>query len=162
MQWGIPTIPTELMAMLPQLPGMVRELQCQLPGVLQELKSLVQSGRRTAAVLEQEFGVVGPQENPKFAARSLAALPLIEEGMTTTVDVVLNLEQLSQGRYPSRGFYANIGDNPFGVVLVGTDGRPSKAHTLLPGTTINITCYLKEIIIKPIEAQEAKYQVIAQ
>ena len=93
----------------------------------------------------------------RFTPRLITTLPYVAEAVTTG-RVELQVEQ-EHGRPVTAGFYANIGENPFRVALVGVDGRTTAEHTLPVGSTIQISCAISRVIVAPIEAQEATYQV---
>ena len=113
-------------------------------------------------VLSQEYGLPAHGDESRFQARSLSKVPLIvEETIALGVTKAFNLEQLNQNIIPSRGFYRNIGADPFKVVIIGADGQPSNAHTLLSRDTIAITTYVTKIQVTALTTP-ATIQILAQ
>lgn len=149
------------LTLLADLGPAIKRLECELPTWLQHFMRITKASEDTAAVLKQEFGTVPQTSGLEFAPRSLVQLPVIDE-LKITDQKSVDLKTMAQGRFISRGYYANLGDNPFKVVLVGVNGQKTIAHTVPPSTTINITAYLAEIIIMPVDGLEAHYQIFGQ
>jgi hypothetical protein len=147
--------------MLADLAPFIRRVECELPKWIDGLTRTRQATEETAAILKQEFGTVPQTGGLEFAPRSLVTLPVIAE-QEVTEQTSIDLKGLAQGRFISRGYYANLGDSAFKVVLVGANGQKTIAHTVPPSTTINITSYLAEILIFPADGQPAHFQVFGQ
>ena len=147
--------------MFPDIGAITGRFEKSLGDNLEVLKTICRTMLRMGRVLEQEYGVPGLRpEDTRLAARSLSRLPVVMEGSTATRKT-LNLEEGNRNIVPSRGFYANIGDDAFQVVVEGLEGDATAAHTVPAGTTIAITSYVTKITILPITGT-AKYQVLVQ
>lgn len=125
---------------------------------VKESKGVAEAQRR---ILEFEFGVVDKKDSNLLSPRRLTTLPLVFEDKTKKIKEI-NLEDMAQGRGLSRGFYANLGNQPFKVILVGVNDQVTNPHTLPPSTTINLTCLISKIIIEPLEGEEAYFQLYLQ
>ncbi len=126
-----------------------------------EIKDVREAAQAQQRALSFEFGVVDITDNPRIGARRLASLPVIVEA-SATERTEINVEKYNQGRAVSRGFYANLGDSPFRVILVGVGGQVSAPHTLPPSTTISLTCLISKVIIDPSSDGPAVYQLYMQ
>jgi hypothetical protein len=102
-----------------------------------------------ARIFAQEYGV--PPENgdeSRLQPRSMTKLPVIVEKTIAAGETEeFDLEKLNQNRVPSRGFYRNIGNDPFKATITGVDGQASAAHTLLSKDVIAITNYVSKITV---------------
>jgi len=126
-----------------------------------EAKATREATQAQQRALAFEFGVMDVQENPRVAPRRLTQLPVIVEAVTAA-RAEIDVEGLNQGRAVSRGFYANLGDAPFKVTLIGVGGQASTSHTVPPATTISLTCLISKVIIDPGQDGPATYQVYMQ
>lgn len=147
--------------LIPQFENGMAELKHILCHIWNESKATREAAQTQARIMQFEFGVVDIADNPQIAPRRLSSLPVIVEATATaraTVDVLV----ANQGRAVSRGFYANLGDAPFHVTLVGVGGQTSATHTVPPATTITITCLISQVIIDPIGGSPANYQLYMQ
>lgn len=142
----------------------INEARTHLQNAVHVLKCIYQSNEqgnglaaRNLRTLEYQFGMVPSETAERFTPRLITTLPYVAEAVTTE-RVELFVEQ-EHGRPVTAGFYANIGEAPFKVALVGVDGRTTAEHTLPAGSTIQISCAIARVIVVPIEAQESAYQV---
>lgn len=100
-----------------------------------------------------EFGDI----SETFVPRSADKLQFVKEGKTTAqldVDV-----RGGSGYYPRDGYVANLGDDPFQVILVGTRGQSTSAFTITPNTSYAINSPIEEVKIIPVNSLTAFYQV---
>lgn len=159
----------DLRQLTAQLPEAKHALVCGFQELMSGVKALYGSQSRVSRILEQEYGVVPTPENisdrTRYDARLQTKLPLIYDTYEAPVTTrqTLNFEADNQSRLISRGFYSNTGDNPIRVILLDQQSMPGTPHVLLPGTTINVTCYLQGMILEPVTSgDEIKYQVLVQ
>lgn len=147
--------------MFPDLNGAMARFEKAFSDNLDVLRTMCRGILRLGRVLEQEYGIPSMNaQDPRLAARSLSRMPAVIEG-AVTVRESINLEEKNRNIIPSRGFYSNIGDDAFQVTLEGLEGDNMPVHTVPPGVTIAITCYVTKITILPITGT-AKYQVLVQ
>jgi hypothetical protein len=100
-----------------------------------------------------EFGEI----NQAFVPRSADKLQYVKEGKTTTE---LNVDvRGGSGYYPRDGYVANLGDDPFQVILVGTRGQSTTAFTITPNTSYAINSPIESVKIIPVNSLTAFYQV---
>jgi hypothetical protein len=112
------------------------------------VKNICKSAEIVARVLSQEHGLPAEGDVSRFQPRSLSKTPLIvEDTVLAGKTVEYNLEQLNQGRIPSRGYYRNIGVDPMRVTITGADGQATNIHTLLAKDVIAITNYVTKITV---------------
>jgi hypothetical protein len=100
-----------------------------------------------------EFGEIAKG----FQTRSADKLQAVFEGSVTT-ETEIKLRD-STNYYPRDGFVANIGDEPFKVVLVGTRGQNTAPITIPPNVSYAIISPIDYIKIQPIGGLPAAYQV---
>ena len=146
---------------IPAVQSGLLELKHILNHVYCEVKAGREAGQQQARALAFEFGVVDVQDTPRIAPRRLTNLPVIVEAETTT-RVEVDVEAANQGRAVSRGFYANLGDSPFKVTLIGVGGQASTSHTVPPDTTVSLTCLVSKVIVDTVDGQPANYQLYMQ
>lgn len=146
---------------IPAVQSGLLELKHILNHVYCEVKAGREAGQQQARALAFEFGVVDVQDTPRIAPRRLTNLPVIVEAETTT-RVEVDVEAANQGRAVSRGFYANLGDSPFKVTLIGVGGQASTSHTVPPATTVSLTCLVSKVIVDAVDGQPANYQLYMQ
>ncbi|GGJ56636.1 hypothetical protein [Deinococcus roseus] len=157
-----------LQQLLARIPEFEHTLKCSFQETMQAIKAVYGAAARTSRILEQEYGVIPVDTTPagtRYGARNLTQLPLIYDTYETpaTTRQTLQFESDNQNRLISRGYYSNMGDNPIRVILLDQQGMPGKPHVLLPGTTINVSCYLKGMMLEPVTPEdEIKYQVLVQ
>lgn len=108
------------------------------------------------------------EEEPRFAPRALVSAPAFfepelraEEAAAWKIRAELDLEG-RLGRCPSSGFYANIGDSEFKVVLFYADKSATPLHSVPPGVSIPITGYVEKIAVYAKDGETPRYQVKAE
>lgn len=137
-------------------------LEVRFAELMQISSTMCRGILRLGRVLEQEYGVPSfSSDESRVQARSLARAPLFLEGTVNAV-TVLNLEAENQGITPSGGYYSNLGANAFQVEVVALDGTVTKPHTVPPGVSIAIVCYVTQIRITPLANNPANYQIQAR
>lgn len=100
-----------------------------------------------------EFGDI----NENFVPRSADKLQFVKEGKTA---IALDVDvRGGSGYYPRDGYVANLGDDPFQVILVGTRGQSTSAFTITPNTSYAINSPIEEVKIIPVNSLTAFYQV---
>lgn len=134
---------------LPMLQIGLDDLKHLLGHIYSEIKNNRLATEKQAAMMEQDL------QERKGVSNSL---PLVLES-TITAETRLDVQGLRGGAAPNRGYYANIGDAPLKVVLVGVNGATTAAHTLPPNTTIALPCQIAALIVSPAESEPATYQV---
>lgn len=138
----------DLTKFLPMLQIGLDDLKHLLGHIYNEIKANKLASEKQNALLESDM----KQRQPS------SSLPLVLES-TITAETRLDVQGLRGGVAPSRGYYANIGDAPLKVVLVGVNGATTAAHTLPPSTTIALPCQVSALIVSPADAEPAVYQV---
>ncbi len=136
----------------------VKNILCH---IWNENKATREAAQMQARSMAFEFGVVDGADTPQIAPRRLSSLPVIVEATTTKRDTV-DVQAINQGRAVSRGFYANLGDTPLMVTLIGVGGQSTIPHTVPPATTISLTCLVSQVIIDPVDGGAANYQLYMQ
>lgn len=132
-------------------------LRCASRDVLDRLDVVREATRGQARTLAYQFGSPPEVGARNLAPRSMIQLPYIWEG---DVQQQTKLDFLADaGRYVSSGFYANLGETPVQVVLVGIDGQVSAAHTLPPGATVQVSSFLAGVVVLPGDEGEGRVQV---
>lgn len=139
----------DLTKFLPMLQIGLDDLKHLLGHIYSEIKNNRMAAEKQAAMMEQDL------QERKGVSNSL---PLVLES-TVTAETRLDVQGLRGGVAPSRGYYANIGDAPLKVVLVGVNGSLTAPHTLPPQTTISLPCQVSALIVSPADAEPAVYQV---
>lgn len=151
----------DLTKYVPMLQNGLDQMKHILNHIYCEVKRGADASQQQARALQFEMGVIDIEDSPRITPRRLSSLPVIVEA-TTAARQEIDVEAANQGRAVSRGFYANLGDVPFKVVLVGVGGQVSTAHTVPPGTTISLTCLVSQIIVEPGADGPAFYQIYVQ
>lgn len=146
---------------IPLLQNGLDEMKNCLAHLYAEAKATREATQAQQRALAFEFGVMDVQDTPRVAPRRLTQLPVIVEAETAERKEI-DVEGLNQGRAVSRGFYANLGDGPFKVTLIGLGGQASTSHTVPPNTTISLTCLISKVIIDVVDGEPAKYQLYMQ
>jgi len=124
--------------LIPKFENGMAELKNCLAHIFNETQASRLAGQATARALQFEFGVVDDDPTGHLSPRRRSQLPVVLE-QRVTARTELDLLTLNQGRPVSRGFYANLGDNPFQVILQGLNGTVTNAHTLPPPPRSRIT-----------------------
>lgn len=128
--------------------GIVNAVMKTLEPQLQIVKHICKNVIGVYEVLSREYGVPPAGDDARFAPRGQSKTPLvIEKTIPMGATEEFDLLALNQGRFPSRGFYRNIGNDPLKVILTGADGQPTAQHTLLSKDTIAITNYTSKIAV---------------
>ncbi|ALW89177.1 hypothetical protein [Deinococcus actinosclerus] len=146
---------------IPMLQSGLDDMKNCLAHLYAEAKATREATQAQQRALAFEFGVMDVQDTSRVAPRRLTQLPVIVEAETADRKEI-DVEGLNQGRAVSRGFYANLGDGPFKVTLMGLGGQASTSHTVPPGTTISLTCLISKVIIDVVDGEPAKYQLYMQ
>lgn len=138
----------DLTKFLPMLQIGLDDLKHLLGHIYNEIKANKLAAEKQASLMESDI----KQRQPS------SSLPLVLEA-SITAETRLDVAGLRGGAAPNRGYYANIGDAPLKVVLVGVNGATTAAHTLPPQTTISLPCQVAALIVSPAEAEPVTYQV---
>lgn len=150
--------------MFPDIGAITGKIERSFSDNLSVLRAICGGILRVSRVLEQEYGTPGmnPAET-RLRARSLSRVPVFVEDVVTQAvkQTTINLEQANRNLVPSRGFYSNLGDDPFQVVLMGLEGDTTIPHTVPAGVTIAITSYVTSITVIWVSGT-AKYQIAVQ
>lgn len=100
-----------------------------------------------------------PGADARLRPRAMVALPVVFEDTVTEATTCDVLERAH--RYACAGFYANLGADPFRVVLVGHDGQQTAPHTLPPGATVQLSGFVSKVVVQPVDGAPAFFQVYA-
>ncbi len=128
--------------------GRVPALERMLENSVGWMKCLFQEQEKTNRMLERAHGSIDGLNLEKYPPRGLAALPEIFEGDT---DGRLQIPFVEGGYTPSDGFYANLGDKPMRVTLIGVNGQGTP-HIVPPGASIAVRSLLKGALVEPVTA----------
>ena len=130
------------------LTGGINSVMNALKPQFEVVKHICKNVVNVYEVLSREYGVPPNGDDSRFQPRSQTRMPLIiEETIAAGATKEFDLEKLNQSRLPSRGYYRNIGNDPFKATLIGADGQSTGLHTLLSKDTIAITNYVARIAI---------------
>lgn len=149
-------------SMVPEIRAAAKTAFDQLVCIYQAAFASWKEQQKTRQILEYQFGrvqEVAAQDQDRIQPRAFTALPEIFEGPTdqrVTIDLEDRLKRLA-----SAGFYANLGDSVFKVILHGLNDKTVE-HRVMPGTTIALSAFVTAITIIPVDGEPADYQVYVQ
>jgi hypothetical protein len=92
-----------------------------------------------------------------FQKRSANKLQYVKED-TVTVNTSVKVRE-GGGYYPRDGYIANLGENPFQVILVGENNQRTSKFTISPNVAYAIRSPIEQIEILPVASLPAFYQV---
>ncbi|GEM45303.1 hypothetical protein [Deinococcus cellulosilyticus] len=154
-------------ALIPEARNALQACFEQLKCIWSSTYATWEESKKQREILEYQFGRVeepAAKDQGRIVPRNFTALPEIWEGPFTatpqTPMLTINIEE-KLGRLASSGFYANLGDDVFKVILHGMNDKTVE-HRVLPGTTIQLSCFIAKITIIPQDGQPADYQVYVQ
>lgn len=127
-------------------------------------------GRPPLGQYNQETGLF--EDDPRFLPRNMATAPFWQEAdgagwvaSDAKKPLLIDLEKV-MGRCPSSGFYANLGEKEFWVIIEYADRTRTPMHTVMPGTSIPITGFVSKLEIYAkldgATVLPARYQVKAE
>jgi hypothetical protein len=114
------------------------------------LKCVHDQQERTNRMLERAHGSTNGLDFQKYPPRGLSRLPEIFEGTATDRQTI---KFVTDGYTPSDGFYANLGENPMRVTLIGVNDQGTP-HTVPSGASIAVRSLLTGALIEPVTPGE--------